>query len=286
MVSFLFLSLLLLSTVSISENKPVYHLWPGNVPGENKAKNTPVISPDKSGHVTRIAEITDPTLEVFKPANKQTNHCGIIVCPGGGYQLLAIDLEGYEIASWLNQNGITAFVLQYRVPGQKAGALQDVQRAIRMVRSAHPELTQIGVIGFSAGGSLAARASTLYLQQCYQPIDKADSLSCKPDFSLLIYPAYLDEGKEKSLTPELKINADTPPMFIFGTADDYYSNSALVITQALNAAHVPVELHILPEGGHGYGLRKGNIAADTWTILAERWLQKIITSAPSKVINE
>lgn len=282
MAPFLLLLLLSVSTAVSSQNRPIYPLWPESVPGESKEKKSPVISPDKSGHVTRMSEVTDPMLEVFKPEGKQVDKCGIIVCPGGGYELLAIDLEGYEIASWLNQSGITAFVLQYRVPQKKTGALQDLQRAIRIVRSKHPELTRIGVIGFSAGGSLAARASTLYPQQRYEPIDNADSLSCRPDFSLLIYPAYLDEGKDRSLTPELKIDANTPPMFVFGTGDDFFGNSTLTIARALNDARVPVELHFLPQGGHGYGLRKGNIAAETWTVLALKWLQKI---APPPVSN-
>ncbi|CAN0379619.1 unnamed protein product, partial [Ectocarpus sp. 4 AP-2014] len=135
----------------------------------------------------------------------------------------------------------------------------------------------LGVLGFSAGGSLSARASTLFAARTYGQIDHADTFSCRPDYSLLIYPAYLDLGENRNLTPELKMDADIPPMFIFATADDPYANSALVMTTAMRDAKIPVELHILPTGGHGYGLRSGNIAAETWPNLAEVWLKRITT---------
>ena len=135
----------------------------------------------------------------------------------------------------------------------------------------------MGVMGFSAGGSLSARAATMASNKTYQPIDKTDSLSCRPDFALLIYPAYLDLGNNRSLTPELIVNQQTtPPMFIFATADDTYGNSALVMTTALRDSKIPVELHFMPKGGHGYGLRPGNIAAETWPELAEKWLKRMI----------
>lgn len=130
-------------------------------------------------------------------------------------------------------------------------------------------------MGFSAGGSLSARAATRYGEKLYEPVDETDGLSAKPDFALLIYPAYLDEGKGKSLTPELKVDGETPPMFVFQTADDPFGNSSLVMAGALRDQKVPVELHLLPEGGHGYGLRTGNLAAETWPGLAANWLKKI-----------
>ena len=187
--------------------------------------------------------------------------------------------EGYEIAEWLNKLGFTAAVLQYRVPKKQGGALQDVQRAIRIMKdraetwNLNPD--KVGVMGFSAGGSLSARASTMYEKDTYLRVDKTDELSCRPDFALLIYPAYLDQGENRSLTPELKVNENTPQTFIFQTADDRLANSALVYAGALRDAKVPVELHLLPEGGHGYGMRPGNEAAETWPVLAEKWLKKL-----------
>jgi acetyl esterase/lipase len=133
-------------------------------------------------------------------------------------------------------------------------------------------------MGFSAGGSLSARASTLFSKRTYLPVDKADSLSCRPSFTKLIYPAYLDQGTNLTLTPELKMSKDVPPMYIFQTADDQYGNSALVMAGALRDNKTPVELHLLPTGGHGYGLRQGKQAAETWPLLAEKWLTNILNT--------
>ena len=257
------------------------HLWPGTVPGETAPKHAAVQTPDTTRRVTRLTDVTDPILTVYTPKAGVTNlHTGIVVCPGGGYQILAINLEGEEVAKWLCSLGYTAFVLQYRVPKKEAGALQDVQRAIRLVRQQAGQwqlkAERTGVMGFSAGGSLSARASTLYNQSTYTAVDEADKQSCKPAFAALIYPAYLDKGEHRSLTPELNVNAQTPPMFLFATADDTYGNSALVMAGALRDAKVPVELHFYAEGGHGYGLRTGNTAAEAWPVLLEKWLKKTI----------
>jgi acetyl esterase/lipase len=250
------------------------------VPGEKEAKHPAKIYPDSSGGVIRLTDITDPLITVYSPDKENNRHAGIIVCPGGGYKILAINLEGSEIAKWLTHNGITAFVLQYRVPNKQAGALQDVQRAIRIVRSKAAafgiDTNRVGVMGFSAGGSLAARISTEYNHNWYKPIDHADYLPAKPDFTLLIYPAYLDKGPHHSLTPELKVNINTPPMFIFQTEDDPYGRSSLVMASALRKAKVPFELMIYPKGGHGYGLRKGNPAAEAWPPLALKWMKQIL----------
>jgi acetyl esterase/lipase len=267
-----------LSPSTYSQPMKTMTLWPASVPSETRSKAADLVSPDHGGNVIRIASVTDPAIDVFEPDGGNRNGVGIIICPGGGYQILAYDLEGTEVAEWLNSLGITAFLLHYRVPDNRTGALQDAQRAIRVVRSLsadkYPYLKTIGIMGFSAGGSLSARASTRYQDKTYEPVDQADQLSARPDFALLIYPAYLDQGPNNSLTPELKVDSQTPPMFLFQTADDGLCNSSLVMTQALREAKVPVELHILPEGGHGYGLRKGNQAAETWPELAGNWLQQ------------
>lgn len=265
---------------SFAQTMETIHLWPSQVPNEINEKHNAVQTSDTSNNVIRLTDVTNPILEVFKPDDSNNNGASIIICPGGGYQILAINLEGYEIAKWLNKLGFTALVLQYRVPKNSIGALNDVQRAIRIVRSKaldyyiNPD--KIGVLGFSAGGSLSARASTNHHKPSYKKIDNFDELSCRPNFTLLIYPAYLDKGENKTLTPELTINKNTPPMFLFATADDPYANSALVMASALRNKKIPIELHLLPIGGHGYGLRKGNIAAETWPVLAEKWLKNII----------
>lgn len=262
------------------QKRDTIYLWPENVPGENEAKHKAVQTANTEGNVIRLTDITNPTLTVFKPKNAINNGAGVIVCPGGGYHILAIDKEGYEIAEWLNELGYTAFVLEYRVPQKLEGALQDIQRATRIVRSKASTWSlnpnKLGVIGFSAGGDLCARASTRYSIESYPKIDAIDSFSSRPDFSLLLYPGYLDKGENRSLSSGLLVDSNTPPMFIFATADDGISNSALVMTTALRDNKVPVELHLLPEGGHGYGLRSDNVAGKTWPLLAEIWLKNII----------
>jgi acetyl esterase/lipase len=273
--------LLLISVPSFSQNKELIYLWPGKVPGENKEKLNPVIDTTNKDKVIRIIEITNPAIEVWLPDPAKSNGSGVIICPGGGYIRLSYNKEGTEIAEWLNKIGSAAFVLTYRVPNKTAGALQDAQRALRIVRSyaakwkLDPE--RIGIMGFSAGGSLSARSATEFTSRTYTPVDISDSLSCRPAFALLIYPAYLDQGENRTLTPELKITKETPPMFIFQTADDSFGNSSLVMAGALRNAKSPVELHFYQKGGHGYGLRPGNPAAEMWPPLAEEWLLRILS---------
>lgn len=261
-----------------AQDSAVLHLWPGKVPDSKEAKHPAVVTDNHTGDITRLTDVTDPTLTVFTPPAGRANGGSVLICPGGGYQILAIDLEGYEIARWLNSLGFTAFVLQYRVPNKRKGSLQDVQRAIRLIRARAGQWNldprKTGVLGFSAGGSLAARISTGYHRSWYHPVDQADSLPSRPDFTVLIYPAYLDMGPGNTLTPELGVNEQTPPMFIFQTADDPYGHSALVMADALRTAKVPVELHFYPKGGHGYGLRTGNPAGREWPPLAEVWLKE------------
>ena len=272
--------LMVCSFTTFSQKNELIYLWPGKVPGEIKEKQPPVLATSKNDNILRFAEVTNPAIEVFLPDQATKNGSAVIVCPGGGYGILAYDLEGTEIAAWLNKLGITAFVLQYRIPNKKEGALQDIQRAIRLVRNNAVQWNldplKIGVMGFSAGGSLSARASTLFNKKTYPPVDKSDSLSCRPSFTMLIYPAYLDQGPNLTLTSELELSKDVPPIFIFQTADDPYGNSALVMAGALRNAKLPVELHFLSTGGHGYGLRPEKIAAETWPLLAEKWLNSVL----------
>jgi acetyl esterase/lipase len=277
---FVIMILVLASSESFPQKNGLIYLWPGKVPGELKEKQPPVIDPAKTDNVLRYTEVTNPAIEVYLPEASVRNGSAVIVCPGGGYRILAYNLEGSEIAVWLNKLGFAAFVLQYRIPDKKEGALQDIQRAVRVVKgdskkwNINPE--KIGVMGFSAGGSLSARASILFNKRTYSAVDKTDSLSCRPAFTMLIYPAYLDQGPNLTLTPELELGKDVPPIFIFQTADDPYGNSALVMSTALRNAKLPVELHLLPKGGHGYGLRPGSAAAETWPLLAEKWLSGVL----------
>ena len=281
-IKIILILLVSLTMNGIAQKMDLVHLWPGKVPGEKSSKHSPVISSDTSNNVMRISEVTDPSFIIFEPNSAHKNNASVLICPGGGYQILAMDLEGYEIAKWLSKAGYTAFLLQYRVPQKQEGALQDAQRALRIIRGDAVKYKidpdKIGIMGFSAGGSLSARVSTRFNDKTYTPVDKFDELSARPAFTMLIYPAYLDEGPNNSLTPELILTTNTPPMFIFQTSDDPYGNSALVMAQSLRNAKIPVELHFYPKGGHGYGIRSGNPAAETWTKLAEIWLTQTLFS--------
>jgi len=267
-------------SVVLAEARVPVTLWPDAVPGQDEAKAPPVFSENTDGGVLRITKVTDPALIVYEANPERRNGAAIIVCPGGGYNLLAADKEGYEVAEWLSQIGYSAFVLHYRVPQQQMGALQDVQRAIRLLRGESEvqsfDADKIGVLGFSAGGSLAALASTRHKDPLYERTGASDSLSARPDFAVLIYPAYLDLGPGNTLTPEIHVDEQTPPMFLFVSADDFHANSSLVMAAALRQKQVPFELHVLPTGGHGYGMRPGNRAAEKWPHLLQSWLEATV----------
>lgn len=247
------------------------NIWPDKRPAEVVLKKGKMKQEMGEDDILRIQQMPVPTLQKF-PVVKSPKGKVVIVCPGGGYQILAVNHEGTEIAQWLNALGYTAYVLRYRVPDNREGALQDVQRAIRIARAENPG-KQVGVMGFSAGASLTARAATRFQLHSYTATDETDTQSARPDFAALIYPAYMDEGEHHTLTPELTITEQTPPFFVFQTADDRYGNSALVISQALRNHKIPVQLHIYEKGGHGYGLR-ANLAeaASKWPKLMEEWL--------------
>lgn len=256
------------------------YLWPNKVPNEIQEKHRPVQHPDTSRGVIRITDITNPSLTVFKPSAKLSNGASVIVAPGGGYNYLAVNSEGYEVAEWLNTLGFTAFVLTYRTPNNRLGALNDMQRSIRLVRNEAENLqlnpNKIGVLGFSAGGHLALKSSSNYQVASYAKTDAIDELSCRPDFSMLLYPAYLDKGENNSLSPDIKLSDNMPPFFVFGTFDDPFANGFLVLSHALKKMNSPFEFHMLPKGGHGYGMRKGNTAAEKWPQFAEDWLINLI----------
>lgn len=266
---------LYISTVSAQTNETIL-LWESGKLDKNDVEyRTP-----QTDDVVRITKVKKPALIVYKSKKPNGFGAGIIVSPGGGYGILAIDKEGHEIAQWLNELGYTAFVLQYTVPQQRDEAFKDIQRAIRTVRSnaknyaLNPE--KIGVLGFSAGGHLSASAATNFKTDSYSKVDVIDKVSPRPNFTMLIYPAYLDKGADRTVSPELTVTNRTPPFFIFGTADDVYGNSTLAFSTKLRDKNIPVELHVLAEGGHGYGLRKGNVAAETWPVLAEAWLKNTV----------
>ena len=265
-------------------------LWPGNAPGEKapigEEKDT---SGPKSNKVAgkpliRLGNVSQPTLTVYRPAKGSDTGTSVIICPGGGYSILAYDLEGSEVCEWLNSIGVTGVLLKYRVPKRPGlekhtAALQDAQRAVSLVRARATEWglnpARIGILGFSAGGHLAAAASNNYGKRTYEPVDEADQASCRPDFACLIYPAYLTvkEAGDK-VAPELPVTGNTPPTFLAMTEDDGIRvESALFNYLALKQAKVPAEMHLYPTGGHGYGLRPSEHAVTTWPKRAEEWMR-------------
>jgi len=260
------------TTIQAQYVNPHFDVWPKEVPNAKGPKAAPTVEPQVESKQVYLKNVTNPTLEEFKPT-VAANGKAVIVCPGGAYAILSYDKEGQEVAQWLAGQGYQAYVLAYRCPNDRAGALQDIQRSIRTVRS--KGFKTVGVIGFSAGASLSCRAATRWAQPSYEPKDDIDKLSCRPDFSILIYPAYLDEGPEGTLTPELNVSAETPPLFVFGTEDDtrYGSPSSMTITDAMRRVGAPIELHFLTKGGHGYGMRFG--AGLIWPKLAETWLKTL-----------
>ncbi len=266
-------------------------LWPGAVPGAEPSSGPEAdMTTAKDGHpggrpVIRLGNVSTPTLTLYTPKENNTG-AAVIVFPGGGYRILAIDLEGTEVCDWLNAAGVNCILVKYRVPvagpyPKSSAPLQDAQRAIGMVREHagewHIDPKRVGVLGFSAGAHLAAALSTHYDKRLYEPIDAADKLDCRPDFALIIYPGYLALA-DQNFAPNADIHptAQTPPTFLVQAEDDpVHVENAVVYFMALKNAKVPAELHVYAEGGHGYGLRRTQLPVTTWPQTAEIWLHTI-----------
>jgi len=277
------LALLLGSHARAGEKPKPIEIWPGTVPGEEGDVGEEKSVPPREGqkNVIRLTNVTRPTITVYRPAEKRDTGAAVLICPGGGYHILAWDLEGTEVADWFNSAGVTGIVLKYRVPRRKdrpkyLAPLQDAQRAMSTVRanaekwSIDPE--RIGILGFSAGGHLAACASTNFDQRQYEPIDEIDRVSCRPDFAVLVYPAYLAE--EGELTPEIRVTSETPPIFFAHAGDDRISpENSLQMFLALREAGVPAEVHVFKSGGHGFGLRPSEHPCSGWPKLCEAWMR-------------
>ena len=267
-------------------------IWPGAAPD-----GAPVPGPEtvKQGGVTNV---TRPTMTVYSPSGKNSG-AAIIVIPGGGFQGLAMDLEGTEICDWLTSTGVTCVLLKYRVPSIpyvwqcdcrphnqsiSTPSLEDTQRTLRLVRE-HAAAWRIdphkvGVLGFSAGGYLVAEASTHFGSRLYRPVDAADQLSARPDFAIALYPGHLSLAKDSiALNPEIAshITPRTPPTFLLQNEDDHVDQieDALSYYMGLKKAGVPVELHAYAQGGHAFGLREKKLPVAGWALLVERWLRTI-----------
>jgi len=252
---------------------------------------------------TYVTHVSEPTMTVYSSKEKNTD-AAVVVFPGGGFEVLAIDLEGTEVCDWLTSRGITCVLLKYRVPSEpydskcdcrpdnlttSTRSLEDAQRTIGLVRlhakEWHIDPHRIGVLGFSAGGYLAAEISTKYQHRLYAAIDDADKESARPDFAVLVYPGHLATGDkagqlptvEKGLNPNVPITAETPPTFLVQAEDDNIDgvSQVLVYNAALQKAGVKVEMHLYAEGGHAFGLRHTAMPITDWPRLAETWLHTI-----------
>jgi acetyl esterase/lipase len=268
----------------------VLDIWPGPAPddygaiGEEKFRE-PWSEEAKSAKW--LTNVTKPTLTVYPPAAEKNTGAAALICPGGGYWNLAWDLEGEEVAAWLNTLGLTGILLKYRVPrrpGQVVelpapGPLQDAQRAISLVRSRAAQWSidpqRIGMIGFSAGGHLTAATATNFDRRVYAPLDAIDETSSRPDFAILAYPGYLIVKDTEVLAPYIRLPTGTPPFFLVHAGDDIVSpvTHSVVMYLALKRAGIPAELHVYATGGHGFGVRPSARPVSTWSARCAEWLK-------------
>ncbi len=292
---------IILPTASLrsAEFAPFTPVWPKSVPGETgKLADEKDMTSAKDGKIAgrplvRLGNVSTPGFSVHVPPTDKNTGAAVIVCPGGGYNILALDLEGSEVVTWLNSIGVTGVLLKYRVPRRQGvekhtAPLQDLQRTISTIRQRSGEWgidpQRIGVLGFSAGGHLVATASTQFDRRAYEPQDGIDKTSCRPDFAILVYPAYLTVKEQgDKISPELTITTNTPPSFLVQTQDDGVRvESSLFYYLALKNAKVPAELHLYPKGGHGYGLRPTELPVTRWPQRAEEWLRSQGWLTPKK----
>ena len=278
-------------------------IWPGAAPDALSVVKPESVETDMNPKefiggrsVTAINNVSRPTMTVYSPTGKNTG-AAVVVFPGGGYEELAIDLEGTEACDWLTAKGITCVLLKYRVPAPRSDpywgaypqspiALEDAQRTVGLVRfhaaEWHVDPHKIGVMGFSAGGHLVA-AMSVHFDRLYTAVDAADKVSCRPDFAVAIYPGHLSFGEESLKTPKLNpdiashITRQAPPTFLLQNEDDHVDNvnDSLVYYIALKNAGVPVEMHLYAQGGHAFGLRKTKMPVTRWPELVETWLGTI-----------
>jgi len=274
----------------------VVEIWPGTAPeesgtiGEEMVRMSPKLD-RKQVEVTEstrlVTNVTKPALAIYQPAKDKNTGTAILICPGGGYWDLYWQLEGEEVAQWLNSIGVTGIILKYRVPrrpdepkGEPARRpLQDAQRAVSLARSHAGEWginpKQIGIAGFSAGGHLAIAAATSFDKRTYEPVDDIDKISCRPDFAIGVYSGYLKDKDQDQIAPRLRIPSGTPPIFLVHGGDDIISppENSVLMYLALKKANVPAELHIYATAAHDFGVRPSEHPCTTWTQACAAWLR-------------
>ena len=282
-----------------ADNAPeIFSLWPeGTLPGP------PSLAEGEERDLTRdedrliageriikLGHVSQPEVHVYLPPADQANGTAVVICPGGGFSILAWDLEGTEVAEWLQSLGVTAVVLKYRVPTRQhgddgtvapkkaLGPMMDAQRALSLARSKASQWKldpdRIGILGFSAGGATAALAAVALGERAYPPIDATDEASCEADFALLVYPGGIADRETGEMAPFYPVGPETPPMFFVHAADDRVTClSSTRLFTALKQANVPAELHVYATGGHGYGMRRTEEPVTRWPEVAATWMR-------------
>jgi acetyl esterase/lipase len=279
-----------------AETPEVLKLWPGQPPdeigkiGPERIRMSPKLGRDQVevAESTRlITAVTNPTLTIYRPAQAQNTGTSMLICPGGGYWDLYWQLEGEEVAAWLNSIGITGIIIKYRVPRRPGEPereparrpLQDAQRAVSLVRSKAAQWgldpQRIGIVGFSAGGHLALATATSFEQRTYSPVDEVDQVSCRPNFAVPVYSGYLKVKDKDEISPGLRFPTNTPPVFLVHGGADLISapeNSILAYLE-LKRAGVPAELHVYAATAHDFGVRTNDRPYATWTRSCADWLR-------------
>jgi len=279
----------MLRSAAAVEPSEILNVWPDQPPG--KATELPAeadLTKDTDNLIAgrrlqRIGNVSTPTLAIYRPDPDKDTGAAVVICPGGGHHILAYDLEGTEVAEWLNSIGVTGIVLKYRVPARDPdrrwlAAVQDAQRAMSLVRSKAEDWkidpARIGILGFSAGGETAG-LTAIFEERQYDKIDDVDAVSSRPDFAVLIYAGGFAEKDNATLKPYVKVTSQTPPMFLVHAIDDPVPvANSLLLTGALKQANVPAELHVYSTGGHGYGLRRTEQPVTAWPDRCTAWLQE------------
>jgi acetyl esterase/lipase len=269
----------------------VIDLWPDKPPGDVPAGEEKLTGNKGSRALTNVSK---PTITIYRPGKEKDTGVAIVIAPGGGYNILAWDHEGEDVAAWLNSVGITGVLLKYRVPAAKGQARdepsfaphQDAQRAISLVRGKAKEWnvdpSRIGMLGFSAGGHLTAMTATNFAKRGYEPVDDADKVSCRLDFAVMIYPGGVVSKESGQMVPGIRISKETPPCFFAHAGNDPVpAENSIQMYLALKHAGVPAELHIYSIGGHGFGMRQSKNPVAEWPKRCEDWLrvQGILTAA-------
>jgi acetyl esterase/lipase len=284
----------------------VVRLWPGKAPEEHGdlGPEKVLMSPRLTRRQVEVTEptrmvtnVSDPTITIYRPAPGKNTGTAMLICPGGGYWNLYWELEGEEVAAWLQAKGITGIILKYRVPRRPdepkpepaRRPLQDAQRALSLVRSKARtwgiDPARIGMIGFSAGGHLALATATEFERRTYPPVDEIDKTSCRPDFAIAVYPGYLLARESKELACRLRVPSRTPPVFLAHGSDDVISppEHSLAMYLALKRAGVPAELHLYAATAHDFGVRQTGRPYCAWTQACLDWLrqQTLVQGEPS-----